>query len=343
MSVNTTDRKQTYPGGQLNHDFSFRVSAGHPEYVKVVKTPATGGDDVALTYGVDYTVSLNSDGVGGRVVVSPTVSTSFIVTVYRETTNKQESDYDDFNQFPANTVEADLDRRTFVEQEIAEELSRAIKLPISLSGSTGLVLPTPIDGYHLAWSGNSGKIINIPSLTGATGSTGPQGPTGATGPVGGTGATGATGPSGSTGPTGPSGAGATINPTPGSDHQISGIQIDLVAAEAMAFGDLVYISPIGSAALAKATVIASASAIGINSIAVAAGTTTTILLLGIARDDTWNWTAGTLLFLSATGTTGNTITTVSPTGTDQVIQVIGVATHPDRILFKPSLIQIEHV
>lgn len=159
MTVETSTRKQTFAGGQANHVFSFRTLASHPEYISVLKTLTSTGVETDLTYNVDYTVSLDSDGVGGTVVVSPTVSTSYTVTVYRVTDDVQESDYDDFNQFPADTLEDDLDRRTLVSQEKEEALDRTAKLPIS-SSVDSVVLPNPEDGKIIVWSGTGGTLIN---------------------------------------------------------------------------------------------------------------------------------------------------------------------------------------
>ena len=64
---------------------------------------------------------------------------------------------------------------------------------------------------------------------------------------------------------------------------------------------------------------------------------------GIARDDTWNWTVGGLIYGTVTGTSGNTLSQTQPIGADDVIQIIGVATHADRMMFMPQLIQIEHL
>lgn len=159
MTVESTSRKQTFAGGQSALTFSFRTLANHPEYIQVKNTVVATGVETDLVYNTDYTVSLESDGTGGTVTLSPTFSTAYNHTVYRSTTDKQESDYDDFNQFPANTVESDFDRRTLISQERAEDSARTAKLPIS-STITDVVLPTPVDGKALVWSGTNGTLIN---------------------------------------------------------------------------------------------------------------------------------------------------------------------------------------
>jgi hypothetical protein len=157
MTVETSVRKQSFAGGQNTLEFSFKTLAGYPSYIKAVKTLIASGIETDLTYDSDYTVSVNSDGVGGIVTMTPSVSTLYIVTVYRETEDKQESDYDDYNQFPADTLEADLDRRTLVSQEASEETARTLKLGISYTGSS-ISMSLPSDGAFLSWLG--GNIVN---------------------------------------------------------------------------------------------------------------------------------------------------------------------------------------
>lgn len=177
MTVESTSRKQTFAGGQTALNFSFRTLVNHPEFVKANKTLISTGVDTPLVYNVDYTVSLSADGIGGTVTLSPSFSTAYSVTVYRSTDDLQESDYDDFNQFPADTVEDDFDRRTLISQERSDDLNRTAKLPISYTGSS-LTLPNPQEGYSLVWS--NGTLYNS-NLTGSTGAIGPTGPTGPSG------------------------------------------------------------------------------------------------------------------------------------------------------------------
>jgi hypothetical protein len=92
----------------------------------------------------------------------------------------------------------------------------------------------------------------------------------------------------------------------------------------------------------KADVIATSSALWLCvSASVSAGTTGSYLMLGRARNDAWNWTAGQLLYITITGTTGNSISSVRPIGTDQVVEIIGQALSTNTIIFFPNLMQIE--
>lgn len=132
----------------------------------------------------------------------------------------------------------------------------------------------------------------------------------------------------------------TLSPTP-SDVSVSGIKITLNANENHAFGDVCYINSDGQAQLIDADAISSMSGLFMATGSISADADGVYLALGIARNDAWNWTVGGLIYGTITGTTGNTMSQTKPTGTDDVIQILGVATHADRIYFYPQLIQIE--
>ena len=129
-----------------------------------------------------------------------------------------------------------------------------------------------------------------------------------------------------------------------SDDTASGLTITLTAADDQNFGDVCYINSSGKAAIAKADAAATAYAFVMATATIAADASGTYMLMGVARDDSqWAWTVGGPIFLSATGTTGNTLTQTAPTAADSVTQIVGVATHADRMFFLPSLVQVVHV
>lgn len=164
MTVETTDRKESFAGGQGSLTFSFRALEDHPEYIKVLTV--SSGTETLLTYTTDYTVAITAGGVGGVVTVSPSYSTSYTYTVYRETAKTQETDYDDYNQFPSDTLEEDLDRRCCVEQEEDEDNDRAVKVNISssLSGSA-LYLPTAAASNLIGWNAAADGFANVVPAT----------------------------------------------------------------------------------------------------------------------------------------------------------------------------------
>ena len=162
MSVSTTTRKQSFvlDGVEDEYTFTFRALPDSPTDIKCYVT--TAGTDTALTYTTNYTVEVNSGGIGGTVtLVSAGTIGLGTLTVYRETTKTQESDYDDYNQFPANTLETDLDKVMLIIQELTEGLDRAVKLSVTttLTSST-LLLPTPVAGRALKWNAAANSLAN---------------------------------------------------------------------------------------------------------------------------------------------------------------------------------------
>lgn len=133
----------------------------------------------------------------------------------------------------------------------------------------------------------------------------------------------------------------TLTAAPGSNLTASGVKITLTANEGQAFGDVCYIGADGDATLASAAAYSTSSALFMCLGTVTTGNPASYLGFGIARNDTWAWTVGGLVYLSATGTTTNTLTQTAPSTAGQVVQVLGIATHADRIYFNPQLIQIE--
>lgn len=62
------------------------------------------------------------------------------------------------------------------------------------------------------------------------------------------------------------------------------------------------------------------------------------LLMGLATFNSWTWTVGGILYLSTTGTE---MTQTPPSGSGDVVQVVGVALSATTIYFNPSLAQVE--
>ena len=332
MTVSTAARKQQFSldGVTSVFTFTFRALVSQPTAICCVAT--VGGVDTTLTYASQYTVSINANGVGGTVtLISPDSVGSGTLTVYRSTTNTQISDYSDYNQFPADTLENDLDIRCLVEQELSEAQDRTVKLAISSSGSVSSTLPVPSANQVLGWNAAANAIVNITPNASAYISKAGQ--------------------SDAEAMTDDSlymtpkqvGYSKAVVAVPSADHGSSGTKITLQANEAQTFGDICFINSSGKAQLAKADAAATSGALVMCCDAtIAANGSGNYLLIGIARDASWSWTVGGLVFLSTTGVTQGTLTQSLPTAVNSVTQVIGVATNAGRIFFNPSLVQVVH-
>lgn len=146
---------------------------------------------------------------------------------------------------------------------------------------------------------------------------------------------------------GGSGGSTELTAVPATDQTASGITTTFTANEAQAFGDVVRLNSSGKAQIAKADVIANATALAMLIDAeVEADASGHYLLLGFVRDDSWDWAIGEWIYLSLTGTSGNTLTQTSPFDAepvveDTVVQLLGVANTADSFYFNPQLVQVE--
>ena len=129
-----------------------------------------------------------------------------------------------------------------------------------------------------------------------------------------------------------------IDSTPDSDHTASGIKSTFTAGENVAFGDVCYVKSDGKMWKGDANSDSTASVVVMALETISADASGSFLLIGIARDDSWAWTVGALLYLS--GTAG-ALTETAPSSSGDQVQILGVATHADRIYFKPELVQVE--
>jgi hypothetical protein len=159
MSVDTSLRKVSFTMSAVAvYDFTFRALTSAPTDIKCKRTVIATGVETDLVYTTAYTVAVNANGIGGAVTVVVTYGSTHMLTIYRETTDLQESDYNDYNQFPADTLEEDIDKRTCKSQEAMEDIARALKVSV-VSTLSNITIPAPVVGRALIWS-TGGTIIN---------------------------------------------------------------------------------------------------------------------------------------------------------------------------------------
>ncbi len=126
----------------------------------------------------------------------------------------------------------------------------------------------------------------------------------------------------------------------------SGVTVSGTAGTTVAFGDALYIAVADSRwELVDAS---AASTSGSVPVLLALGASTDgsaveLLVQGIVRDTAWSWTVGGPIYLSETGTTGNTLTQTAPTTTDSVTKVVGYAISATEMVWNPSVDYLTHV
>lgn len=131
-----------------------------------------------------------------------------------------------------------------------------------------------------------------------------------------------------------------LTPSASITQEVSGIKSRLRSNEAQVFGDWVFINSTGSAQIGNSTSVNTSTCIAMCVTTSRAGTQTEYLFTGIARNDSWNWTTGSFIYLSATGSSGNTATQVNFTGSNYVTQILAIPLAPNIIYVNPQLVQV---
>ncbi len=127
-----------------------------------------------------------------------------------------------------------------------------------------------------------------------------------------------------------------IDALPDTDHTANGLTTNSISAGVTtAVGELLYLATDGEWALADADAEATAS--GMMAVSLAVGSDGNPLLVALAgsfvRDDTFAFTIGEVLYASATA---GVITATAPSGTGDIVRVIGYAVTADIVYFNPS-------
>jgi hypothetical protein len=130
------------------------------------------------------------------------------------------------------------------------------------------------------------------------------------------------------------------NDAPG-DEAYTGNTLNATSGEAIANGDSVYLKSDGKIYKSNAATSTTMPVLGlVPTGAATAGAVLTMLINGLYRhDDLYNWTIGGLVYAAQTS---GLLTQTQPAATDQVIQVVGIATHADKILISPQLMFFTH-
>lgn len=131
-----------------------------------------------------------------------------------------------------------------------------------------------------------------------------------------------------------------LDVTAENENPWSGITQNMVAGESLVFGDVVYFKSDEKMwkadADAESTAPGAAMALG----TIAADGTGLFLLLGTVENASWSFTVGGKVYLS---TTGGGVTQTAPSGADDVVQLIGIATDTDKLFFNPQMAYVIHV
>lgn len=109
--------------------------------------------------------------------------------------------------------------------------------------------------------------------------------------------------------------------------------------ESVAFPNLLYLKSDGKWWKTDANAAATMPGLRMALESKSADQTCSMLVSGRVQDNDWNWTVGGLIYASASATGG--LVQTAPSGSTDIVQVVGVAYHADKMIFCPSIDTIE--
>ena len=131
----------------------------------------------------------------------------------------------------------------------------------------------------------------------------------------------------------------TLNSAPG-NNLFSGPTVTLTAAQNLSQWDVCYVNVASKMAKGSALLYPSSVIFAMATAAMNTDQTGTFLLSNsFVQNNSWSWTAGGVLYLSATA--AGAMTQVAPSSTGQCVTVLGVALSSTVVYFDPQLVIVE--
>lgn len=160
MTTGTVTLPVVYQGDGLSNTFPLPFYFASDTEVLVFMRAAAAADLVQLTLGLDYTLLGAGAAAGGSIILLATPAVGAILALIRRPPLTQLSDYRPYDALPAERVESDLDLRARVDQWLAMEAARAIKVPIDEPTPPPLE-PLTVRANKPAWFADHGGIVSV--------------------------------------------------------------------------------------------------------------------------------------------------------------------------------------
>jgi hypothetical protein len=174
MTLTSRTIRNSYLGTGSSGPFAFTFRVFDPTDVVVFEI--VGGVEEELTYGTDYTVTVNKNNVGGSVALTAPLAIGNSLLIERMTPATQPSDFKNQGKFFGLNHEEAYDRTTAVVQQHDDFIeNRALQLPRAQAGVVDPMLPEPAAGQVLGWDSLGQAIVNKTPVAGPKGDPGPAG------------------------------------------------------------------------------------------------------------------------------------------------------------------------
>lgn len=129
-------RSGPYNGNGVTKTFAYDFRILDAAHIQVIRA-AVDGTETTLTLTADYTVSGVGNAGGGSITATVAPASGQTITILRKMPFTQETDLENQGAYYAQTIEDALDAAAMRDQELDEQLQRAIKIPASLDNQSG--------------------------------------------------------------------------------------------------------------------------------------------------------------------------------------------------------------
>ena len=169
MTVQTTDNRVNYIGDAVTASFAFNFEVDDASWIKTYE------DGVLTIKNIEVVLNADQDTTPGGVVNFLDPAPAGVpadlakVTIERLADLEQGIDYNSYDGFPADTHENGLDKLTYLAQQNADAIGRAIVAPVTDDGTISYNLPAVDVGKALKWNdagdGLENSTDNIDDIT----------------------------------------------------------------------------------------------------------------------------------------------------------------------------------
>lgn len=125
-----TNRSGPYNGNGVTTVFDYEFKITNENYIRVIKADAAGVETI-LTIDADYIVSDVGNPAGGQVALTVPLPTGQTLTMVPKVPFTQEIDLENQGAYYAETVEGALDLSVMRDQQLQEQINRAVTIPAS--------------------------------------------------------------------------------------------------------------------------------------------------------------------------------------------------------------------
>jgi hypothetical protein len=164
MTINSTTRKAgPFIGNGSTSAFPFTYKVFQAADLEVVRLDTSTNVETVLTLTSDYNVTLNLDqdsNPGGTVTLTAgALAAGYTLTMTSDVPNLQPTDLTNQGGFYPDVINDALDRATIQIQQLAEEVSRSLK--VAVSSNVDATLPPPNPNDLIGWNADANGLVNV--------------------------------------------------------------------------------------------------------------------------------------------------------------------------------------